>query len=887
MALASGARFGPYEVVASLGAGGMGEVYRARDAKLGRDVALKVLPAAFADDAERLARFDREAKALAALNHPNIAHIYGFEHGETNALVMELVEGEDLARRLARGPIPLDEALPIAKQIVDALEAAHDHGIIHRDLKPANIIVREDGTVKVLDFGLAKALDPVSAAGTGPASPLVDSPTITTPAMTARGVILGTAAYMSPEQAKGKAVDKRADIWAFGCVLYEMVSGRRAFAGDDVSDTFASVLRGEVDWSGVPPPIVRLLKKCLEKDPKRRLHDIADAWTLIDEPRVETAPTPARGAWLPWAVAAVLLATTVGLAVVHFRESPVVAEPVRFQIQPPAKNTFDIYLVLSPNGRRLAFTARDDAGVVHLWVRDLDALEARQLPETAGAWSPFWSPDGRHLAFAADRLLKRIDVSGGLPQTLAELPSIVGMGAWSRDGVIVFGSRGPGPLRRIPASGGTPTDLTVVDAARAESFHGFPLFLPDAKHFLYYRQSSAPEFQGIYVGSLDDSADGQSLARLLPAAIGPVQGSFTGTTSRLLFLKDGTLMTQSFDPERRSLIGEATPFTERVGSSGSFGYFSASSDVLVYRTGVASATSLEQLTWLDRKGTLLSTVGEPRQVSGAGASLALAPDARSAVAAVAPPPSSTSDLWLVEFARGIFTRLTFRSTGELTPVWSPDGTRVAFRMDEAGVGNLYVKPTNGTSEETLLLRTPQTKIPVDWSGDGRFLFFITLTFSGADLWVLPLETGTPMPILQTPFNEVGARLSPDGKWLAYGSNESGRSEVYLRPFLVSADGTPTLGSRWQVSADGGASPRWRRDGKELFFRTASGPLMAVNVAVVDGAVRTDTPRQLFTLPQNALNWDVASDGQRFLISMPVSRPSSDPISVVLNWRSVR
>ncbi len=434
---------------------------------------------------------------------------------------MELVEGEDLAKRLKRGPIPLDDALAIARQIADALAAAHEQGIVHRDLKPANIKVRDDGTVKVLDFGLAKALESTgSTGGSGSqADAVLNSPTITTPAMTMHGMILGTAAYMAPEQAKGKPVDKRADIWAFGCVLYEMVSGRRAFQGDDVSDTLASVLRAEVEWSVVPASIERLLKKCLERDPRRRLHDIADAWDLIDTAPAATVVHRQRW-WMGWIAAAALALTTAVLAFVHFTEPALPREMARFQLQPPADQTFDIYVAVAPNGRRLAFTARDNKGIVRLWVRDLDSLDARVLPGTEGAWSPFWSPDSRLIAFADERLLKKIDPAGGLPQTVCQSPALVGIGTWNQEGTILYGTRGAGSIWRVSAAGGDPAAVTAYDPR--SGFHSFPTFLPDGRRFLYVRQSADAAQQGIYAGSIDVPPADQSSTRIVHAPLGPV-----------------------------------------------------------------------------------------------------------------------------------------------------------------------------------------------------------------------------------------------------------------------------------------------------------------------------------------------------------------------------
>src|SRR5688572_9021166 len=639
----------------------MSEVYRARDTKLGREVALKVLPGAVAADPERRARFSREARALAALNHPNIAQVYGFEDGEpVSALTMELIEGEDLSARIRRGPIAFDEAIAIARQIGDALQAAHDRGIIHRDLKPGNIKLRDDGTVKVLDFGLAKALDQGSGIGDQGSGELSNSPTITTPAMTLRGMILGTAAYMAPEQAKGRVVDKRADIWAFGCVLYEMLTGRKAFAGEDVSDTLASILKSDVDWTGVPSRATRLLKKCLEKDPRKRLHDIGDAWDLLDDGTQMPAPgVSPRTHWLAWSLAGLFALTTIALASMRLMApAPVPPAMARFQVAPPPENEFGTYLSVSHDGRRLAFTASDSERNLALWVRDLETLEARRLPGTQNATSPFWSPDGKFIAFADGRTLKKVDVSGGPPQKIADAPTAMGMGAWSRDGVIVVGTRGLGPMYRVPSSGGTPVPLTVIDEAAKERGHSFPMLLPDQKRFLYIKLTGAQETQGVYVGSIDRAPEQQDKQRVLPLALGPLALMQSAHGPRLLFMRDNALMSQPFDADRVQLTGDAQTLAERIATGGSFAFFGAGGDVLAYRTGSVSAITNEQLTWYSRSGAVLGKVGDSMAITGGPTSVALAPDGRRAALTVVSPPI-TPDLWVVEFARGLISRLTF------------------------------------------------------------------------------------------------------------------------------------------------------------------------------------------------------------------------------------
>jgi Tol biopolymer transport system component len=869
----------------------MGEVYRARDSKLGREVALKILPAAVSADPERRARFAREARALAALNHPNIAQVYGFEDGEPiSALTMELVDGEDLSERIRRSPIAFDDAIAIARQIGEALQAAHDRGIIHRDLKPGNIKLRDDGTVKVLDFGLAKALDQGSGIGDQGSGALSNSPTITTPAMTERGVILGTAAYMAPEQAKGKAVDRRADIWAFGCVLYEMLTGRKAFAGEDVSDTLASILKSDVDWTGVPPRATRLLKKCLEKDPRKRLHDIGDAWDLLDDAtQAPAAGVSPRSQRLAWSLAALFALTTIALASMRFMASaPAAPAMARFQLAAPPGNEFGTYLSLSPDGRRLAFTAADSDRNVALWVRDLGSIEARRLPGTQNATSPFWSPDGKFIAFADGRTLLKVDVAGGPPQKIADAPTTMGMGAWSRDGVIVVGTRGIGPMYRVASSGGTPVPLTVIDEAK-ERGHAFPMFLPDQKRFLYLRLTGQQETSGVYLGSIDSAPAQQDRERLLPLAFGPLALVQSAQGARLLFVRDATLMSQPFDVDRVQLSGEAQPVAERIATGGSFAFFGTAGDVLAYRTGGAAAITDEQLTWYSRSGTVIGTIGENLAITGGPYSVALAPDGRRAVLMIT-SQRFTPDLWVVEFARGLISRLTFSDDAEVAPVWAPDSRRLAYRgrANATVPFSLMVRDVDGTDEAESPFGKPVSGLPNGWSSDGRFMLFTRGPDSNTlDLFALSIQGRTETTLLQTPFNEAVARLSPDNRWLAYQSNESGQSEIYVRPFLVAADGTPSVGPKSRVSSNGGVVPRWRADGREIVYRSINGDFMAVDVKTSGETIDISLPHRLFPNVAGVHAWDVTADAQRLLLSVPVGTNTAiaaDPMTVILNWK---
>jgi serine/threonine protein kinase len=862
MFLSPGDRLGPYEILAALGAGGMGEVYRARDAKLKRDVALKVLPQAFARDPERMARFQRESEVLASLNHPNIAAIYGVED---QALVMELVEGES-----PKGPLPFDEACNIAAQIATALEYAHDRGVIHRDLKPANVKVTPEGVVKLLDFGLAKAFSNRREASASPEN----SPTLTM-AATEAGMILGTAAYMAPEQAKGKSVDKRADIWSFGVVLYELLTGQRLFKGDDAAETLAQVLTSAPDLDRVPAQARPLLRRCLQKDPKQRLRDIGDAMPLLGESPVGVpAAVPGMRKWI-WPAAAALLVAGLGpVSLLHLREAPP-ADPqtLRFQIAPPDKSNFDEFFTISPDGRRLAFTATSDDGRSRLWIRDLNTLSARPLEGTDGATGLFWSPDSRFVAFGDGNKLQKIDASGGPPLTLCEVPFAVGSGAWNEDGVILFGGRGAGPgLSKVSSAGGAATLVTAVDRAGGELFHSFPSFLPDGRHFLYSRLRQ--EARGVYVGSLDATPE-QQMRKMAIAT--PLNAIYVAAGSRVLFLQDATLIAQPFDTKRLELAGEPAPVAEQVGnSSGVHGFFAASANgVLAYRTGGASAGA--QLTWFDRQGKVLGTAGEPGFVQGP----AISPDGKTVMVARRDLQNGLFDLWLQDLGRGTASRFTFHPVTIEAQVWSPDGGQVAFSSNHQGFPGIYQKAVSGVGREEILDKDPRLKIPRDWSRDGRYL--IEEVFdpkSKRDVWVLPLfGDRKPFPYLQTEFNERDPKLSPNGRWLAYTSDETKRSEVYVESF-------PTATGKWQVSTKGGGLPVWSRDGKELFFIGEDGMMTAAEVNGVGAKFEAGTPQPLFQtrLANNADSrlFDVSKEG-RFLIPTAALQGASAPVTVVVNW----
>ncbi|MGH9716582.1 MAG: protein kinase domain-containing protein [Candidatus Acidiferrales bacterium] len=901
MALTSGTRIGSYEITAAIGAGGMGEVYRARDAKLGRDVALKVLPEAFARDSERMARFQREAKLLASLNHPNIAAIYGFEDsGATHALVMELVEGLTLADRIKSGALPIDEALRIAKQICEALEYAHERGIVHRDLKPANIKVTADDTVKILDFGLAKAVQ-----GEADATDIGNSPTITQMA-TQSGVLLGTAAYMSPEQAKGRPVDRRADIWAFGCVLFEMFTRKAPFRGETVTDTLAAVLTKEPEWSQLPaktPARVRvLLQRCLQKDQKQRLQAIGDARISLDEvltgaPEPPSAAMPAvapiwrRAApWVSGAIVGVLITGLLAWKLAPPKPPP--AEMMRFEIPVPPKvtlaasNTF----ALSPDGRQLAFVAVGTDGVQRIWVRSLDSLQARPVPGTEStdpAELLLWSPDGRRIAFSTSGKLETIDLASGTAQTLCTLASGTVGGSWNRDGVIIF-SQGY-IIMRVPAGGGAASPLTSPHTSG--ELHFFPSFLPDGRHFIYLRMTGKTGDSGIYVGSIDVQPGKQDSKRLLAAGSDAVYvPSSDPNMGQLLFLKsDGTLMAQPFDARRLKLAGNPVPVARQVGNvSTVYGLFSASANgVLAYRTDSGGS---EQLIWYDRQGKILSAAGEPALYQDP----ALSPDGSKAVADRFDPQDQSFALWKYDFSRRTSTRFTFGSSNVGEPIWSPDGKHIILASNPSGIYDLYQKAANGATGEELLLKSSENKFPTDVSRDERFLLYYTEDPKAKSaLWVLPLQGDRkPFPFLRTEFNEIDGHFSPDGHWVAYVSDESGSGayEVYVRPFSPDSSAADVSGggAKWQVSYGGGGEPRWSADGKDLFYMTSDAKVMEVGVTT-SPTFQAGTPKLIFQAPhqRDYFTGDYTIDGKRFLFIAPVEQSSQaqPPFDVVLNWQA--
>jgi serine/threonine protein kinase/Tol biopolymer transport system component len=894
MALEPGARIGPYEVIALIGAGGMGKVWRARHTTLKRDDALKVLPDAFASNADRLARFQREAQVLASLNHPNIAHLYGLEHVDgMQALVMELVEGPTLADRIVQGPIPVDEALPIAMQIAEALEAAHEQGIIHRDLKPANVKVRHDGTVKVLDFGLAKALEPVSAGNPNATA----SPTITSPSMlTGAGILLGTAAYMSPEQARGKAVDRRSDIWAFGCVLYEMLTARPAFDADDVSGTLARVLEREVDLDALPrsvPARVRqVLRVCLQKDPKQRVRDIRDVRLALegafDAPSIQSA-APTTGSVVthlrPWslilAIAATLAAVLVsgGIAWILKPAPGQPAQPIRrFTVATApsaplaiAVNSRD--LAVTPDGTRLVYFAGED-GNRRLYVRAFDEIDATPIRQGERFFEPFVSPDSRWVGFQdeSDFTLKKVPISGGPPVAIVSVGTEILGASWGPDDTVVFARSDGTGLWTVPGTGGNAKALTTLKKERTEVSHRWPEFLPGGKAVLF-TIVSGQHADGFQIAVVNLETMEQKI--LVPLGSSP-RFSVTG---HLVFVVEGALQAVPFDPARLEVLGDPIPVLEGVISKASGAAdFSLSRDGSLVYVPSSGQSAARTLVWVDRQGHE-EPINAPTR---AYVYPRLSPDGTRVALDVR---DQESDLWIWNLARQTFTRLTLDPTIDRVPVWTADG-RLLFSSNRDGTANLFWQAVDATGAAERLTRSPNEQFATSTSPDGAFAVFSDATTR--DLMMLALNGDRGVrPLVQSRFIEENGEISADGRWLAYESNQSGQPEIYVRPF-------PDVGSGLsQVSAEGGTRPLWARSGRELFYVGLTGALMSVPFQPGSGEA-AGTPTKVLEGGQyfvgSAQNthrtYDVSLDGQRFLMLKEAAADQGDarpPIIVVQNW----
>ena len=886
MALSPGARLGPYEIVSALGAGGMGQVYQARDTRLDRSVAIKVLAGDIAGDPDRRARFEREARAVAALDHPHICGIYdvGAVDG-THYLVMPHLEGQTLAARLEHGPLPLDHALTIAAEVADALDKAHRQGITHRDIKPANIMLTRTGS-KLLDFGLAKLkpkAGPISLSGMTQMATMIPE--------TAHGTILGTVQYMAPEQVEGREADPRSDVWGLGIVIYEMVTGTRPFHGDTAASVIGSILKDDPPPLStrqplVPPVLDHIVTRCLAKDPDERWQSASDVmrelrWTSESQTLTNVAAAvnggssrTRRSGWLAAAVLFVVwVATGVALLMNSRAEAPE-PNPLRFAVHPPANATFaatgasvpSTQLALSPDGRRLAFVATPASGVPTLWIRALDSLTPQMLAGTEDAAFPFWSPDSRSIGFFARGKLKRIEVSDGTPpQIVCDASLNPRGGAWAND-VIVFAPNSLGGLSRVPAAGGPVTSVTTLQSG--ESSHRWPSFLPDGRHFLYYARATEDR-RGIYVASLDSAAANRLLDSPLSAAYAP--GGY------LVTVRDTVLLAYPFDSKELTITGDPIRLAEPVGgSSANLASASFSSTgVLAYGS---SLTTNGQLTWFDRTGRSIG----PATPAADYINFELSRDGSRIAISRADTVTGTSDLWLMDFSRSIPTRFTSDPLNDSSPIWSPDGTRIIFRSDRTGGDFLFEKPTAGGAPEKLFAATTAT-YPTDWSPDGQLLLYHAGTAAGGYELLVISSSGERKPTALGPSagNNIDGRFSPDGRWLAYASDKYGTMEVFVRSF-------PTSGSEVQISSQGGAEPRWRGDGKELFYLAPDKKLMAAAVAA-GPTFQATVPRALFetrvpyTVSPFRRNYSVTADGQRFLVNTVVEGASSSPINIVVNW----
>jgi Tol biopolymer transport system component len=889
MTIAVGTHLGSYEITSAIGAGGMGEVYQAHDTKLGRDVAIKVLPEAFAHDPERLARFQREAKMLASLNHSNIATIHGLEQSNgTSYLVMELVAGETLAERIKReGAMLVGEALAISKQIAEALEAAHEKGIIHRDLKPANVKVTPEGKVKVLDFGLAKAF-----AGDGASEDPSNSPTLSM-AATMHGVILGTAAYMSPEQARGKGVDRRTDIWAFGCVMYELLCGRPAFEGEDITEILAAVVKTEPDWKRLPETapasVGMLLRRCLRKDRRQRVHDAADVRIEIEEtlaaPHGAVAATvlPSARGWrerLAWAAAAVLALIATAFAIGFVLRAPQPLQAVRLSAEIGADASLYTVMgpaaILSPEGTRLALLASGADQKRRIYVRSLDQLQATALSGTENAGDPFFSPDGQWIGFFADGKLKKISVQGGAAVTLCDAPNERG-GSWGEDGTIVYEPDNQVALSKVSSAGGTPQPLTTLDKQAGEATQRWPQVLPGAKAVLFTSSTTGNyEDANIVVYSMISGQRktlqrGGFYARYLPSG-------------HVVYMHDGTLFAVPFDPKRLEVTGQPAPILEGVvtnpGTGGAQFSFSEIGN-LVYVAGVAGVRNVS-IYWMDREGKFTPL----RETPGNYFSPAFSPDGKRLALAI--NDGKRNDIWVYEWERDTLTRLTFAGLENEFPVWTPDGQRIVYSSQEkGGVFNLWWIRADGAGDAQRLAESKTFQAAGSWRPDGKVLaFFQVNPGTNSHIMTLPIEgnersgwkPGEPRPFVNSAFNEEEPAFSPDGRWLAYQSNESGRMEVYVRPF-------PGSGGKWQISTGGGGYggfPKWSRNGNELFYRTLDSKIMLVTYTATGDSFHADKP-QLWSPGQFSdrglgnSNFDLHPDGKRFAV---LKAPGTEQIAAV-------
>jgi Tol biopolymer transport system component len=882
MPLAAGTRLGPYEIVSALGAGGMGEVYRARDARLGRDVAIKVLPASLTSSPEVRARFEREAKTVSSLNHPNICTLFDVgREGETDFLVMELIEGETLAQRIERGALPTADVIRIGTQVADALDRAHRAGVVHRDLKPGNIMLTKSGA-KLMDFGLARATGltgPGSGSGVTVAG-LSQSPTMASP-LTAEGTIIGTFQYMAPEQLEGREADARADLWALGCVLYEMAAGKRAFDGKSQASLIGSIMNSEPPpVSGLapmsPPAFDQLVRACLAKDPDERIQTAHDVklqlqWIAsggsqagVPAPVAARRRTRERLAWIV-AVVAGLAALALGAFILLTPKPETLA--LRFSILPEGTRNLR-WPRISPDARLLAYQADDTAGVSHIWIRPMNAFVATPLAGTENAGRPFWSPDGKSLAFSVGSQMKRIAVSGGPAQLVGDIHGGYD-GSWG-DGVILFDGSLADSIRQIPADGGEVTPAMRLDRSRGELYHAWPLFLPDGKQFLFLASGSA--------GSSTEYLRLGRLGSLDSRLIGPVPSRVEYSPSgHVLYVQDGTLMARPIDIARARFTGGAFPVAENVVSRGDEANMSVSlNSTLAALTGTTGGQSVLQ--WLDRTGKLIEQVGPP----DAYRDPALSRDGTRLAYGLSDPTNGNQDLWVRDLRRGIATRVTFDSKSEVWPVWSPDGSRLAYASNESGTYIVLARGSDGTGAVDTLYRVPGPSGPTSWTADGKTLLMITVANTIQMMSVAPIPGSKGTPVQKTQFTEVTPQVSPDGRWLAYATDETGRREVFVQAY-------PGPGGKWRVSSAGGGQPAWRADGRELFYRASDGTLMAVPIRVEGAGLDAGTPVALFNRPTVNYSpfrnsYDVSPDGQRFLVNVLIeSGDRAGRVHVMIGW----
>lgn len=875
MSLSPGKLLGRYEIVALLGQGGMGEVYRAKDTRLNREVALKVLPAEVSGNREFKQRFEREARAISSLNHPHICSLYDVGEDEgIEYLVMEFLEGETLSQRLSRGQMPLEEVFRYGIQIAQALEKAHSQGIVHRDLKPGNIMITRSGA-KLLDFGLAKLreLDANSLFGS----------TMSHNELTVAGSLLGTPQYMSPEQLHGGEADARSDLFALGALLFEMVTGRKAFEGRNQASLITAILTQEPPpvsavQSVSPPELDRLIQTCLAKDPDyrwQRAQDVVNQLSSLAQGRYPSrswsgAAKPRRrvGSWKVIAILAMLAFLTV-LGLLFRSSTPPDAELIRFAVAAPAGTATTRAFAISPNGRILAFVCTDASGMDSLWIRRLDSYTDTQLKGTEDARYPFWSPDSRYVGFFAQEKLKKVDVQDGFVQSICDTTLPRG-GSWNRQNVILFSKNPEDGLYKVSAAGGVPEVVTKLSSADKETTHRWPQFLPDGDHYLYYIMSGDSKKTGVYAGSLDNSGKKQLLTS-------DWRGVFA-LPGYLFFTRLGKVFAQQFDPDRLELKGEPSPFTEPIRHDvdiSGFTSLSISENFMLAAWGGKDVSSRPVV--FDRSGRIVKKIGEPASIFD----FSLSPDQQKLALALVDPDTLTSDIWIEDLARGSRSRLTTHPQNEITPVWSPDSADIVFSSDRSGLNQLYRASVNSARKEEQLTGSEGWKYPYAWSPDGKYLLFDVTSKSQFDVWALqPAASATTFPFLQSESGELNAAFSPDSQWVAYDADESGRPEIYV-------EGFPPPGRKFQISVNGGSRPMWRQDGKELFFLSSSGEMMSASIQFEKGTLVAGIPRALFRFPPAALKdntpYSVLDNGDAFLVNLLENPQSNPPLHVVVNW----